>query len=415
MNISKKRDVTDWLFISLMSWYPISGLFNILFPNTNDNNIYLILSLLFLLVTISDFRQTRTLKRVFVVLMVWSIYLILYYYHTQYEPAVSLRIMKEYLTVAKTISHKTFFFVGLAVYVYRNKYRLNLVFQKLLLLGTCMSFILMAVVFFTQGLSFFLEEAVKVEKTSVTLITMSYNFVLYATLAIHLICKKEGASKTAAWICLIICVISILFMGKRGPLLSIIGVYGSLYLFANKTWQKSLLYSSIIVLLYFVIISNINYLFDLMSIFSQRLADQSKLVYYYGDTNGRDVLWEAAIKQISHGPWFGYYPKLIFVDTMSFAWGMHPHNIFLESLMTMGIIGSIPFFLLLVYTLLIKAYPFIVIDGAYRFFGLLLISELIHNCFSGTLYTSWVWPILFVFSFVSVKDKRLWEIHTSYK
>jgi O-antigen ligase len=314
--------------------------------------------------------------------------------------------MKGFIIPVKHLSYKTFFLIGVAIYVYRNKYRLDIVFSKLLPLGTCLSFLLMAVVYFTQGISFFMTDALRVENSTVTLITMSYNFVFYAVLSIYMIKEKEQSdNKTIAWICFITCAISILFMGKRGAVLSIVGTLIYLYLVANKTWQKSFLYSSVIVLLYIVTVNNIDYVFNFMSIFSQRLANYSRMAYYFGDTNGRDLMWDAAIEQIRHGPWLGYYPKLLFVDKMSFAWGMHPHNIFLESLMTMGIVGSIPFFLLLIHTFLLKVYHFVVIDGAYRFFGLLFVSELIHNCFSGTLYASWFWPILFVFSLVSTTDK----------
>ena len=209
-------------------------------------------------------------------------------------------------------------------------------------------------------------------------------------------------------------------MGKRGALLSIVGPAVCLYLFANKTWQKSLFYICSLVILYFLIIQNIDSLFDFMSLFNQRLVEQSKLAYYYGDTNGRDILWEIAIKQINLGPMFGYYPLLIIGDINSFSWGMHPHNIFLESIMTMGYVGSIPFFLYVIYTMIKKVYRCIIIDSPYRFFGLLFVSEIIHNCFSGTLHASWIWPLLFIFSYISsdskltTKQKRYLQ-HSPYK
>ena len=159
------------------------------------------------------------------------------------------------------------------------------------------------------------------------------------------------------------------------------------------------------IVIYLILVSNIEFLIRALSIFSERLAYQASLTFYYGDTNGRETLWEVAILQISFDPIWGYYPKLIYTTMGSWFFGYHPHNIYLESLMTMGLIGSIPFFLYLIYTLVKKVYYFIVVDSPNRFFALLFIAELVHGCFSGTLYNSWIWPCLFVFAAQKVSTK----------
>lgn len=408
MNISKKRNVADWLFISLMSWYPLSSLINFLFASVDVSRIYLMLSLLFLMMTVSNNDVIRVLKKTSLILMIWFFYLFMFYYHTELDPVVSQRMMKGYLTTAKVLSYKTFFFMGAVFYVCENVNRLNHVLHNLMLFGTTLSLILLLFVLYTEGLDFFLTDALQIKGTSVTLIQMSYNFVVFSVLSIFVLYNKNrnDASK-AGYICFIICLLCIMFMGKRGALLSVIGPVACLILFANKTWQKSLSYITLFIILYFIVIQYIDYIFDFMSLFSERLAEQSRLAYYFGDTHGRDYIWDTAISQINRGLLFGYYPVIILDDTMSFSWGLHPHNIFLESIMTMGIVGSIPFFLFIISAMIKKIYRFVIIDSPYRFFGLLFIAEIIHNCFSGTLHESWIWPLLFIFSCVPSDLKTL--------
>lgn len=403
----KLTTLTNFLFICLMSWYPIKGFLNLFLPDIDSSRTYMFLSVsfLFLVLTLYGIKQAVALKKLFIILLIWFFYLFIFYYHTQMEPVIPFKIAKEYLTPAKIILYQTFFYIGLAFYVFAKKLWMEDVFYKLMLWGTCLSFSLLLYVFYSQGLVFFYSSSLKIENTSITLINMSYNFVFYAVLSLYMIFyNNDRHSKVIKWGCFLVCIISILIMGKRGALLSVLGAAVCLYVFANKTWQKSLAYIGSITLLYYVVVMNIDYLFDLLSVFSQRLADQTRLAYYFGDVNGRDLLWETAIDQIKEGLFWGYYPKLILMDYLSFGWGMHPHNIFLESMMTMGLVGSIPFFILIVFTIIRKVYPFIIIGGPYRFFGLLFVSEIIHNCFSGILYNSWIWPMMFVFSIVSSKD-----------
>lgn len=414
----KLTTINNFLFICLMSWYPIKGFLNLFWHSIDSSRVYVFLAVSFLVLTLYGIKQTVVLKKMFViliVLIVWFFYLFMYYYHTQMEPVVPFKIAKGFLTPAKIISYQTFFYIGLAFYVFAKKLWMEDVLYKLMLWGTCLSFSLLLYVFYSQGWFFFHNDAIKIEKTSITLITLSYNFVFYAVLSMYMIFyNNDRHSKVIKWGCFLVCIISILFMGKRGSLLSVLGAALCLYIFANKTWQKSLVYLGLMTLFYYGVTINIDYVFDLMSVFSQRLADQTRFAYYFGDVHGRDLLWETAIDQIKEGLIWGYYPKLILLSPSSFGWGLHPHNIFLESMTTMGLVGSIPFFIMIAFTIIRKVYPFIILDGPYRFFGLLFVSEIIHNCFSGSLYASWIWPILFVFSIVSSKDrwmKRIPKLH----
>ena len=60
------------------------------------------------------------------------------------------------------------------------------------------------------------------------------------------------------------------------------------------------------------------------------------------DLSGRDGAYDIAIGQFLSSPLYGDY----FVLTSGPLAGLYPHNIILESLMTLGLIGSIPLFIL---------------------------------------------------------------------
>src|SRR5690606_36510269 len=58
------------------------------------------------------------------------------------------------------------------------------------------------------------------------------------------------------------------------------------------------------------------------------------------DVSGRDNAYEISLNQFYSSPLFGDY----FVMTSGPLQGLYPHNILIESLMTLGIIGSLPLF-----------------------------------------------------------------------
>ena len=86
-----------------------------------------------------------------------------------------------------------------------------------------------------------------------------------------------------------------------------------------------------------------------------RAAEKLELTFKEGDTNGRFDMdneegstYIIGLKQFASSPIYGSNFRLI---TYRYFRGHYPHNVFIEMLITMGLLGTIPFILLL-----LKAY-----------------------------------------------------------
>ena len=402
MKMNIRSYIIDWLFICLMNWYAISGFLGI-FNIGYVFRIYFILSFLFFLTILYNERISIVFYKLLGILLLWLLYLYLYHYHTQIEPPVPYNIMKDKIMDAAQIFPQTFFYIGSAVYIYRNYLRLDVVLYNLMIISLSLMLLLILAIYYTQGPSFFVLEAQMIKGTTVSIITVSYSLAFCAVLALYMILEKKN---NVAWFCFILSVVTILILGKRGSLLSVASAGISLYIFYNKNIWGFLWRMTAIIVLYIVFIQNVDYIFDFFSIFSERLAQESKMAFLYGDTNGREDLWNYAIEQIGISPIWGTYPKVYYMNANLWGWGMHPHNIYLEALMTMGIVGTVPFVFFIIWTLNTKIYKSISKGTPYCFFGMLFIAELVHGFFSGTLYSSWVWFLLFVFSYDLYKESR---------
>ncbi len=64
--------------------------------------------------------------------------------------------------------------------------------------------------------------------------------------------------------------------------------------------------------------------------------------------------------------------------------------------MTMGYLGSIPFFLYVGYLLFLKVIPSFSANNAYMFFAMLFVAETTHGFMSGSLASSELWLSMFV-------------------
>lgn len=115
-----------------------------------------------------------------------------------------------------------------------------------------------------------------------------------------------------------------------------------------------------------------------------RFIGTTEAIEMGGHTASRLQLWEISINQFLNNPFFG--DKL---NTEVF--NHHPHNIFLEVLQSTGILGFIPFFILVgnsvKYSVLIfRTKP------KYAWIALFFLQPLMQNMFSKALYTSaWFW------------------------
>lgn len=98
----------------------------------------------------------------------------------------------------------------------------------------------------------------------------------------------------------------------------------------------------------------------------------------------RIFLWRQSLREFMEFPIFGYGFDLV-------RYNIYPHNILLESLQSVGIVGSIPFFALLFITFkkTVKIFKF---APQYSWIGIIFIQAFMQNMFSGSIYfAGWLW------------------------
>lgn len=152
--------------------------------------------------------------------------------------------------------------------------------------------------------------------------------------------------------CIIAAVLYILLTyGKRGPMLwCFVGVF-SCYLIKSK----SLLINKKVLFLILIVATLVAYMDPILDVVKEafpKTGDKIESTLMEGDTNGRFDIDDAkhstyliGLDNFSRSPVWGYYFRLV-TDYVHFR-GAYAHNVFIEILMTMGLLGFIPFIMLL--------------------------------------------------------------------
>lgn len=163
--------------------------------------------------------------------------------------------------------------------------------------------------------------------------------------------KKLFFNALLSKVMLILIILSVGFIlivsTKRGPILwSIVNIF-ICYMILKKYHLKYMLSVFVSV---FVIALNYEYIFRIIEPFAPKTVERMEKTITEGDTSGRinsasgQSAWPLAIKQFSSSPVYGSYFRLY--NVRGYFRGHYPHNLFLEILITMGIIGIIPFVML---------------------------------------------------------------------
>lgn len=136
-------------------------------------------------------------------------------------------------------------------------------------------------------------------------------------------------------------------LAKRGAILWFFVTLMSYKLIISKKPSKTII---VLLILLFIVYLCMPLIIQLVSNFSPFLAERMAATFIEGDTSGRmneGGGYFYGIRQFLDSPWYGSYFRLITGDRM---WqGMYPHNLIIELLITMGILGIIPLILFILY------------------------------------------------------------------
>ena len=196
----------------------------------------------------------------------------------------------------------------------------------------------------------------KGEEEFIPTLTITYANVPLLVLAVinfKTLLKKRWTSVIVSTI-IIVSVVYVLFAyGKRGPILWAIVNILAYFFITSLSIKKYIFVISMIGLTFLAFLDPIlEGITDVLPTTGKRMEESIK----EGNTDGRFDLEDSkhstyliGLENFSRSPIWGYYFRLV-TNTPRFK-GAYSHNIFIEVLMTMGLIGFIPFMILL-----LKAY-----------------------------------------------------------
>lgn len=178
--------------------------------------------------------------------------------------------------------------------------------------------------------------------------------------------------------------IIIIKSGSRSPILALLlflGVY--FFIKSKKVFFPILLIIGGLVTIFW---EKLNLYFRLLSLASYRRIEDSIME---GDTGNRNYYYEEALKQIKNSPIFGDN----FVLKTGLGIGDYPHNIILESMIALGVIGGI-LIMVIIFKSLKKSISIFKNDSNLMWIGAIFIQFLVLGFSSGSLWNSFELIIL---------------------
>lgn len=189
-----------------------------------------------------------------------------------------------------------------------------------------------------------------------------------------------------------ISIYGILIAGSRGPLFFTI-LTCLIYLgFGNYSKRfKFLLYVSVLFLVLLFVFDYTIYT-DLISIYAPHFGDRLVDTIENNNISGREDFYARGLSQFNKNIYFGDY----FALTSGTYAGSYPHNILIESLMTIGLFGSIPLFGLF-FICFKRAFKIIKQNQIHSWIALIFIFYFLKGLSSWNLYGSdLLWISMFI-------------------
>lgn len=224
-----------------------------------------------------------------------------------------------------------------------------------------------------------------VEESVLNPLALSYSSVLIISVfSFYLLQNKlSKVKKGVAIISIILSIIPFFLGASRGALIALLITF-LVYLFTSRN-VKSIVNISIVS----IIFAGSIIFFDgyLNSGLIDRILQTSEDIDNQNSSAERLVIWENALEQFVNNPFFG--DKLAVNN-----WESYAHNIIIETLQTTGVLGFIPFIIIIIYAW--KKVIYIAVNHKnYFWICVIFIQSFVQSMFSGALYvSSWFWMSL---------------------
>lgn len=183
--------------------------------------------------------------------------------------------------------------------------------------------------------------------------------------------------------------------GSRGPILALIIPFILAFLSRIRLTikKKSIKY------LIFLIIA----LVSALTVFGSIAFERLNHIFIDIASKSQDVkrlwIWETAFKQFLHSPVFGDSIQVKGVD--------YPHNLIIEVLMSVGIVGFIPFFILMCLGIY-KSFRILKFHPSCAWLYIFFFQALIMGMLSGNVYSNiWYWSSLALVFSVNIKRENV--------
>lgn len=186
------------------------------------------------------------------------------------------------------------------------------------------------------------------------------------------------------------------FLGaSRGALFALFIPF-VLFVLSNKKIKYRLYLTALFIFIILILIFFDTYL---GSGLLQRLNGTSEAISQNSDSAIRLQIWHSSFQQFLENPIFG--------DKLQMNFSNHyPHNLFVEILQSMGLLGFVPFSIMIYYCIKYSLYIF-KYNTKYSWVAVIFLQALVQNFFSGSVFiAAWLWTsmALIVAVFIMVNN-----------
>lgn len=232
--------------------------------------------------------------------------------------------------------------------------------------------------------------------------TISFGHLGAMGIVLSLFIFSRGRVRTIKKIGLIaVLVISLFIMARaasRSPIVALVVIL-LFWLFARG--KNVVLGVSITAIAFGLLIVFIEPILNFMGNISPMMEVRLRMGIYEGYSSGRDVLYQKAFDLFLNNPFFGKQFAL-FDNFGGFAYS---HNIVLDSLMGLGLLGGIAMIYIL-WIAIKNSYTLIKNNDPHFWICLLLIQQIVLNMFSGAIYYNQLLNVLFTFVFLYYPNNK---------